>query len=97
MNNELIIIIVLAVALIASLVGLLVALFRGEMKKFVVEAMGEAEAKFPKTVENYKLKRLQYVVDAFNKKYKIIEFFLNVRKFIEKVIEYSKTINYNKQ
>lgn len=96
MNTELIIIIALAVALIASLIGLLVALFRGEMKKFVVEAMGEAEAKFPKTEDNYKLKRLQYVVDAFNKKYKVIEFFLNVRKFIEKVIAYSKTINYTK-
>lgn len=96
MSKELIAIIILGVTLLLTLIGLIVSLCRGEMKNFVKEKMGEAEAKFPKTMKDYKKLRLNYVIDAFNKKYKILEFLLNVRKFIEEMIEFSKSVNYKK-
>lgn len=96
MNKELITIIILGATLLITLIGLIISLCRGEMKNFIKEKMGEAESKFPKTMNDYKKLRLNYVIDAFNKKYKILEFLLNVRKFIEEMIEFSKTVNYKK-
>ena len=40
--NEIVLIIVLGILLICSLIGLLIALFNGSMKKFIVEKMAEA-------------------------------------------------------
>lgn len=96
MNGELIAIIILGATLLITLIGLIVALCRGEMKKFIQEKMGEAEKKFPDTMKDYNTLRRNYVIDAFMKKYKILEFLLNVRVFIEKMIDFSKSVNYKK-
>ena len=37
--------------------------------------------------------KLKYVVEAFCKKYKILQFLLDCKKFVEKIIELSKQIN----
>ena len=65
MNELLIMVIVLGAILLVTLIGLLTALFRGEMKKFIIEKMGEAEVKFPKDVHDYQKLRREYVIEAF--------------------------------
>lgn len=92
MDSNLIWIIVLGVLLLASLIGLLVALFNGSMKKFVVEKMAEADTHTDWTAEQ----KRNFVIEAFKEKYKLAEFILNCKKFIELVIKYSKEINYKK-
>lgn len=81
-------IIVLGIVALVGVVGLLVAFFRGEMKKFIEEKMTEAEKSGKSGAE-----KLQYVVDAFNAKYKIGTIILNCQKFVEQIIALSKNIN----
>lgn len=90
--KALVAIIVLGVMLVAALVGLLVALFNGSMKKFVVEKMAEADSHSDWTADQ----KRKYVIEAFVEKYKIVAFLLNCEKFIKLVIKYSKEINYKK-
>lgn len=85
-------IIILGVLLLGSLVGLLIALFNGSMKKFIVEKMAEADSHADWTSEQ----KRNFVIETFKEKYKIMEFILNAKKFIELVIKYSKEINYKK-
>ena len=70
--KALVAIIVLGVMLVAALVGLLVALFNGSMKKFVVEKMAEADSHLDWTADQ----KRKYVIEAFVEKYKIIAFLL---------------------
>lgn len=81
-------IIILGIIALSGIIGLLVAFFRGEMKKFIEEKMTEAEKSGKSGAE-----KLQYVVDAFNEKYKIGALVLNCQKFIEQIIALSKNIN----
>lgn len=90
MSKELVFIIILGVLLLSTVIGLLVSLFNGNMKKFVVEKMAQAEKMFPKGTEDYQNKRRTYVIEAFEEKYKILQFILNVKKFIELVCKYCK-------
>ena len=90
--KALVTIIILGVLLLISLVSLLVAFFNGNMKKFIVEKMAEADSHEDWTAEQ----KREYVINAFKEKYKIMEFLCNVKKFIELVIKYSKEINYKK-
>lgn len=92
MNSSLIWIIVLGVLLLITLIGLLVSVFNGSMKKFVVEKIAEADSHKDWTAEQ----KRNFVIEEFKKKYKIMEFILNCKKFIELVIKYSKEINYKK-
>lgn len=92
MDSNLIWIVVLGVLLLASLIGLFTALLNGGMKKFVVEKMAEADTHTDWTAEQ----KRNFVIEAFKEKYKIAEFILNCKKFIELVIKYSKEINYKK-
>ena len=80
--------VVLGVVILASLITLIIALVRGEMKKFVVEKMEEAEK-----LEISGTKKLEYVLQAVKEKYKIMELFLNVKKFVEYIIKITKEIN----
>ena len=85
---QLIILIVVTLALIATIV---VAIVRGDMKKFIEEKMAEAEKLGLSGKE-----KLEYVVNAVKEKYKIMTIILNVKKVIEHIIELSKQINYKK-
>lgn len=82
--------IVLGVILVGALVFLCIELFNGNMKKFVMEKIAEAEKLFPKEEENYQEKRRNYVITAFKEKYKIMAFCLNVQKFIELICKLFK-------
>ena len=92
MDSNLVWIIILGVLLLTTLIGLAVSLFNGSMKKFVVEKMAEADTHKDWTAEQ----KRNFVIEAFKEKYKIAEFLLNCKKFIELVIKYSKEINYKK-
>ena len=85
---QLVVLIVITLALIATVV---VAIARGDMKKFIEEKMVEAE----KLGLNGK-EKLEYVISAVKEKYKIMTIILNVKKVIEHIIELSKQINYKK-
>lgn len=89
MSIELIITLaVLGIAIVSGIVGIVVALVRGDMKKFIVEKMEEAEKS-----NLGGAKKLEYVVNAVKEKYKVLELILNVKKFIEYIISVSKNIN----
>ena len=91
-TQTLVIIIILGIMLLCSIGGLLAALFNGSMKKFVVDKMAEADSHTDWTAEQ----KRNFVINSFKEKYKIMEFLLNIKKFIELVIRYSKEINYKK-
>ena len=61
--------IVLGVILLATVVFLCIELFNGNMKKFVMEKIAEAEKMFPKDVVDYQEKRRNYVIETFKEKY----------------------------
>ena len=82
--------IILGVILLGTLVFLAIELFNGNMKKFVMEKIAEAEKLFPKEIEGYQEKRRNYVIEAFKEKYKIMAFCLNVQKFIELICKLFK-------
>ncbi len=88
MNIETIIVLVLlGIAVLSGIISIVVAIIRGDMKKFIEEKMIEAEA-MQGSVE-----KLTYVLNAVKQKYKIVELVLNVKKFIEHIIDLSKQIN----
>ena len=80
--------IVLGATILASALGIVVAIVRGKMKEFIKEKMIEAEK-----LEMSGVKKLEYVLQAVKEKYKVLELALNVKKFIEQVISISKQIN----
>ena len=81
-------IVILGIIALSSIIGLIVAFCRGEMKKFIEEKMTEAEKSGKSGSE-----KLQYVVNAFGAKYKIGSIILNCEKFVEEIIKLSKNIN----
>lgn len=68
--------------------GGIFAIVRGEMKKYIVQMMEEAEKSGLSGKE-----KLNYVIEKVKKKYKVLELILNVKKFVEYIISISKNIN----
>lgn len=83
--------VVLGVVVLAGLITIVVAIVRGDMKKFIVEKMEEAEK-----LDLDGAKKLEYVLKAVKDKYKILELIVNVKKFVEQIISITKQINYKK-
>ena len=89
MNVETIILtIVLGVVALGGLVTIVIAIIRGDMKKFADEKMVEAEQ-----LELAGEKKLAYVLQAIKEKYKVFEVLMNCEKFIKHVIDLTKKIN----
>lgn len=89
MNIETIILtVILGVVVLGGIVTIIVAIIRGDMKKFIEEKMIEAEQ-----LELSGEKKLAYVLEAVKEKYKIAELLLNTKKFIKHIIDLSKQIN----
>ena len=80
--------IVLGVVALSGIISIIVAIIRGDMKKFIVEKMEEAE-KSGKTGSE----KLSFVIEAVKEKYKIARIILDVKKFIEYIIGITKEIN----
>lgn len=88
MNIEtIIVLVILGIAVLSGIISIVVAVIRGDMKKFIEEKMIEAE-----TMQG-SVEKLTYVLNAVKQKYKIVELVLNVKKFIEHIIDLSKQIN----
>ena len=79
--------ITLGVIALGGIAGIIVAIIRGDMKKFIVEKMEEAEEKFKDLPKPQKsIQKLQYVIEAVKEKYKLVNVFLNIKKFVEYII-----------
>ena len=78
----------LGVVALGGIATIIIALVRGELKKFVVEQMEIAEKSGMSGKE-----KLAFVLKAVKEKYKLAEVILNIRKFIEYIISISKNIN----
>lgn len=81
-------VILLGVAVLGGLISIIIAIIRGDMKKFIEEKMCEAE-KLELTGEQ----KLAYVLKAVKEKYKLVEWLLNCKKFIKHIIKLTKQIN----
>ena len=81
-------VITLGVVVLGGLFSIIIAVVRGDMKKFIEQKMIEAEQ-----TDLSGAKKLEYVLVAVKEKYKVMELFLNTKKFVEHVIELSKKIN----
>ena len=89
--NEIIQLIVLIVTTLALIATIVVAIVKGDMKKFIEEKMVEAENSGLNGEE-----KLKYVINSVKEKYKVMTIILNVKNVIEHIIEISKQINYKK-
>lgn len=87
--ETLITIISLGVVALGGIIGIVVAIIRGDIKNFIVSTMEEAEKMGISGAD-----KLKYVIQKVKDKYKIMEVVLNVRKFIEYIISISKEINH---
>lgn len=86
--REIIELALLGIAVLGGLFAIIIALVRGDIKKFVEEKMCEAEK-----LELAGKQKLEYVLNAVKEKYKILELLLNIKKFVEHIIDLSKQIN----
>ena len=89
--NEIIQLIVLIVTTLALIATIVVAIVKGDMKKFIEEKMVEAEKSGLSGEE-----KLKYVINSVKEKYKVMTIILNVKNVVERIIELSKQINYKK-
>lgn len=94
--REIIELVLLGLMIIFAIVTLIISIKNGEFKEFIVEKMAEAEIQFPKEMENYQAKRLNYVIEAVKEKYKIMSLIFNIQKFVEYICKITKKINYKK-
>lgn len=86
--QEIIYLAILGLTILSGVIAIFVALIRGELKKFIIAKMEEAEK-----LSGDGMKKLEYVLNAVKEKYKVLELFLNIKKFVEKIISISKKIN----
>ena len=86
--TEIISLVVAGVAILGAIATIIVSIVKGEMKKFIEEKMIEAEQSGKTGAE-----KLQFVLTAVKEKYKLFELFLDVKKFVERIIELTKQIN----
>lgn len=91
---EIIELVILGLLVLAGILAIVVAIIRGDMKKFIEEKMVEAEELYKDLPQPEKSKqKLTYVLQAVKEKYKLMELFINAKKFIEHIIDLSKQIN----
>ena len=89
--NEIIQLIVLIVTTLALIATIVVAIVKGDMKKFIEEKMVEAE-----NLDLSGKEKLEHVINSVKEKYKVMTIILNVKNVVEHIIELSKQINYKK-
>ena len=79
--------IVLCGTVLGGVIALIIAICRGEVKKFVVEQMQIAEEKFKDLPKPQKsIEKLQFVIKAVKEKYKIASLILNIKKFVGYIV-----------
>lgn len=91
--KDIIYLIVLGSIILIGLATIIYSLIRGEIKKYVIECMKQADFIYkdlPKPEKS--IKKLEYVVKYVSEKYGIVKLFLNIRKFVEKIIEIANSL-----
>lgn len=91
MSAELVSAIIAGAIALILIIAILWSICRGELQKYIVEKMNEAEKKYadlPKPERSKK--KLAYVLNAVKEKYRLPELFLNVKKFIEYIVSMTK-------
>ena len=81
-------VILLGISILGGFATLIIHLIRGDIKNFIIEKMeeaGELYKDLPKPEKS--IKKLQYVLEAVKEKYKIAELFINIKKFIEYIVQ----------
>lgn len=86
--DTIITLIIAGISLIATIVGWVVEIRKGNLKKFVEEKMAEAEESGKDGKE-----KLNYVLEEVKAKYKVKAFVDLAKKFIEDLIDFSKKVN----
>ena len=87
--------IVLGSVVLCGIVAIVWAIVRGEIKQYVLDCMAQADFIYkdlPKPEKS--IKKLEYVIKSVNEKYGFVKLFLNVKKFIEKVIEIANSLQH---
>ena len=86
----------LGITIIGLISSIIVAVRSNKLKEFVLQKMEEADEKFKDLKKPEKsIKKLEYVMNAVKDKYKILSLIVNVKEFIEKIIDATKKINKN--
>lgn len=81
--------IILGVLIIACVATFIIALVNGEVKEYIKQCMAEAEELYKDLPKPEKSKKkLQYVIEKVKEKYKFASLFVNIKKFVEKMIEF---------
>ena len=92
--KDILLLVILGLVIIAGIITIIVAIARGEVKTFIKEKMAEAEKLYKDVPKPEKSKaKLKYVLDAVNEKYKIFKLLMNIKKFIEKAVEFHNSMN----
>lgn len=85
----LIALIILGVVIIGAIALIVISIIRGDMKTYIQECMAEAEELYKDLPKPEKSKKkLQYVIDKVKEKYKLASLFLNIKKFVEMMVEF---------
>ena len=87
--------IVLCSVVLIGLITIAWAIIRGELKEYVIKSMQEADFIYkdlPKPDKS--IKKLEYVIKSVNEKYGFVKLFLNVKKFVEKVVEIANSLQH---
>lgn len=82
----------LAIAIIVAIVSIIGSIRKGQAREFIVAKMEEAEEMFKGDPDKGR-KKLAYVVSKAKEQFKLAALFMNVEKFVEKVIAATKKIN----
>lgn len=91
----LIAIIVIGILIIGGVIAIVVAFKKGEVQEYIKQCMKEAEVIYadkPKP-EKSKLK-LQYVIEHVEEKYKITSLFVNIKRFVETMIDFINSMGH---
>lgn len=92
--KDIIYLIVLGGVILVGIAVIVYAIIRGKLQKYIVKTMEEAENLYKDLPKPAKSKaKFEYVIKCVSDKYKLVDLFLNVKKFVEKIIEITKQIN----
>lgn len=89
--------IILGVIIIAIVAYFIIKLCKGEVQEYIKECMAEAEEIYKDLPKPEKSKqKLKYVIEKVKEKYKFASLFVNIKKFVETMIEFINSMKLKK-
>lgn len=83
----------LAIAIIVAIVSIIGSIRKGQAREFIIAKMEEAEQMFEGDPDKAK-KKLAYVIEKTKEEFKLAALFMNIEKFVERIIAATKKINF---